>query len=300
MTLPDSGVPGHERTRSARGFDPLGRVLLAALAASAIVTIAAGIYLFHAGWRLDTVGTPSMSPALLVGALVVTEPLGAPATVGDVIVFHPPGDTHTYVHRVVAVGPGPSYRTKGDNDPEPDPWSIPAAAVVGREVLTIPDLGWLLDAGLIFAAALALAAVVGSLFPRWRRWALFDALCVATWLMSLRVHPFVQWQVVTVTHTASHATAWLFNTGILPLRVQTQPGSSVVISPGHSATITGPLGRHIALVGTANLSPWQWVAVAAICALPMVVAAILLAADGKGLGNGPCTQAVVLNSAATK
>jgi len=196
-----------------------------------------------------------MSPTVPVGALVVIRPLVSPAHAGQMIVFHPPGDSHTYIHRIVAVGPGPTYRTKGDNDPRADPWTVPAEDVIGRAATVVPDLGWLLRAGPVVAGAVAAAVIIGLLIPRWRRWAYLDAVCAALLLISLRLHPFVRWQLVTLTRSANRTHAWLFNTGILPIQLRARPGDTSVVASGHSANLAGPVDQHLTIAGTAHLAP---------------------------------------------
>ena len=271
---------GHRRRRRlqrrrARRRRILRHVVTTIAALTLLGSIAAGIWLFHGGWRLTTVTTPSMSPAVPVGSLVITAPLGKPARVGELLVFRPPGNIHTYVHRVVAVGAGPTYRTKGDNDGRPDSWSVPSTSVIGHSVLVIPALGWLVTSAPLLAVALVAAAVVGYLLPRWRRWAVIDAICAAILLVSLRVHPFVRWQVITVTHSATRAAIQLFNTGLLPIAVRALPGSAATVAPGHSATLTGPLGHPITILGATHFTAWQWSAMTAVCALPAAVAIVL-------------------------
>ncbi len=216
-----------------------------------------------------------MSPTVPVGALVVIRPLVSPAHAGQMIVFHPPGDSHTYIHRIVAVGPGPTYRTKGDNDPRADPWTVPAEDVIGRAATVVPDLGWLLRAGPVVAGAVAAAVIIGLLIPRWRRWAYLDAVCAALLLISLRLHPFVRWQLVTLTRSANRTHAWLFNTGILPIQLRARPGDTSVVASGHSANLAGPVDQHLTIAGTAHLAPWQWTPIALVCAAPLIAAVII-------------------------
>jgi signal peptidase I len=250
-------------------------VLLVAVALAVAGALGSGAWLYATGWRLSTVATPSMSPSLPVGAAVVSRPLHAPARVGEVIVFRPPGDTHLYVHKVVAVLPGPSYRTKGDNDALPDPWTVPAGDVVGDVVASVPDLGWLVLGAPLIGAAILGAAVLGVLLPRWRRWLVLDALSAGLLLVSLRLHPFVRWQVVTTSASKGATRAWLFDTGVLPIRVRTVRGD-VVIAPGHAAVIVGHGSRSPLLGVSPDLGHAGWLVVGTVSAVPVAVA--LLAA----------------------
>ncbi len=261
----------HAQGREARSAP---KAVLATLMASLLAPLlAGGAWLAASGWRLTVVSTPSMSPAVPVGALVVTRPARSPVRPGQVIVFHPPGDDHTYVHRVVAVERGPAYRTRGDNDPRSDPWTVPADHVVGQDFLVLPDVGWLVQAGGILAAATAIAVIVGSLLPRLRRWAYLDAASGALLAVSIRVHPFVRWQLVSLTHTAERSRAWLFDTGILPIQVREGIGRAVTVAPGRAATIVGPRSSSVPVSAHVFLTSWEWALICLICISPLVVAA---------------------------
>lgn len=96
---------------------------------------------------LATVTSDSMRPSLERGDWVVLK--NQPSySVHDVVVFSlNPGNA--YVHRVVALAQYPAssggvgYRTKGDANSNPDGWTVPAEAVVGKVVMRIPRLGYL-------------------------------------------------------------------------------------------------------------------------------------------------------------
>lgn len=98
--------------------------------------------------------------------------------VGDVVTYQPPansGVTTLVTHRIVKVGTGrdgvPAFRTKGDANPDPDPWTFSLTATSQPVVrFTVPSLGWVvialadretrmvlvgLPAGLVAAASLA-------------------------------------------------------------------------------------------------------------------------------------------------
>ncbi len=278
MTPPAAAL--HRRHRLYRY---LWRTVFLAAITVVLGALVGGVWLFSNGWRLTTVATPSMSPAIPVGALVITAPLREAGRVGEVIVFRPPGDSHTYIHKIVASLAGPSYHTKGNNDPQPDPWTIPAGNVTGRVAVVVPDLGYLVFAAPILAVAILIGAIVGLLYPRWRRWAIVDSISAAIWLTSLRLHPLVRWQVISVTHLARQTHTWVFDTGILPIRVEARPGTTAGIAPGHSAIVTSPLGHPFTIVGMAHLTSLEWLVLAVICALPMIAA--LLLASGRRPGT---------------
>lgn len=97
-------------------------------------------------WRLLSVETGSMEPAVPAGAGVVVVPTSVDdVRVGDVIAFGAPESGVPTVHRVAAVEAGeegPLFRTRGDANPVPDPWVLSVdGGVVQRVVSVSPDLG---------------------------------------------------------------------------------------------------------------------------------------------------------------
>jgi signal peptidase len=70
--------------------------------------------------------------------------------VGDVITYRPPARTGIpglVTHRIVSIrdrgSNGPSFRTKGDANPKPDPWRFTLSAPTqARVVFSIPYLGY--------------------------------------------------------------------------------------------------------------------------------------------------------------
>ncbi len=66
--------------------------------------------------------------------------------IGDVIVFNAPGAHYPIIHRLIGVQKDSAgaahYRTKGDHNPQADPWLTPYKQVQGRAVLRIPFIGY--------------------------------------------------------------------------------------------------------------------------------------------------------------
>ncbi|WP_179617448.1 signal peptidase I [Nocardioides marinisabuli] len=101
---------------------------------SLLVVVALAFFLFFAvgphvlGYRTATMLTGSMEPGIMVGDVVVTaERPAADVEVGDVITYHIPVEDHRVeTHRVTEVIRGDdgsvAVRTKGDNNPNVDPW----------------------------------------------------------------------------------------------------------------------------------------------------------------------------------
>jgi signal peptidase len=112
----------------------------------AILMLVALLILFapRLGWRVDTVLSGSMVPALKVGGAVVIEPVDPDKVqIGDIITYGSPKDGSLITHRVVQIERhSPLYfRTKGDANEDADPFLVPHQNVVGKVRLHIPLLG---------------------------------------------------------------------------------------------------------------------------------------------------------------
>ena len=98
------------------------------------------------GWRVDTVLSGSMAPALGVGdAVVIRDVDAAGVKVGDVITYQAPGNRRMVVsHRVIDITQRPrlTFTTKGDANEEADNYSVPAQNVMGVVKLSIPLVGY--------------------------------------------------------------------------------------------------------------------------------------------------------------
>jgi signal peptidase len=102
------------------------------------------------GYPLAVVEGRSMVPTYFEGDLLIIkgeQPEKIKA--GDIIVFHSPYDWEKFiVHRVVAKqieGDQIYFLTKGDNNPMPDAWKVPAKNIVGVAIpnIRIPVVGQL-------------------------------------------------------------------------------------------------------------------------------------------------------------
>src|SRR5918911_956673 len=101
------------------------------------------------GYRPVALYSGSMRPTLPVGSLAVDRIVRASdVRVGDMITFANPYEPRKLVtHRVVAVvraAHGLGYRTRGDANPERDPWTIRLPARVGRVSFDVPWAGYAL------------------------------------------------------------------------------------------------------------------------------------------------------------
>ncbi len=97
---------------------------------------------------LAAVESRSMEPTLKPGDLIVVKGVKpGELKVGDIILFKDPlGRGRYIVHRIVGIVVNNGrvfYRTKGDNNPSPDPWKVSEDLVVGKVVWVIPYLGYI-------------------------------------------------------------------------------------------------------------------------------------------------------------
>ena len=116
---------------------------------------------------MTIVSGPSMEPRFHTGDLVIARP--APTyNVGDIVIYAVPDKlyrSHRVVHRVIDRTEG-VYVTKGDNQDHADPWAIPHANILGREVVAIGRGGYFL-AYLHNPIYLALVFSVAVMYTFW-------------------------------------------------------------------------------------------------------------------------------------
>jgi len=103
-------------------------------------------FALHTEYPVLVVVSGSMVPTLERGDLIVVRGIEpGEITVGTIIVFHSPRDYETLiVHRVYGLeqkGNEIYFRTKGDYNPRPDDWMIPANYVVGVFIARVPYVG---------------------------------------------------------------------------------------------------------------------------------------------------------------
>ncbi len=84
-----------------------------------------------------------MVPSLYPGDLVITKP-AENYHVGDIVAYIAPGG-YVIIHRIVGRVNSTCYITKGDANPVPDPWIVCKNNIVGKVILRIPLLGYVLD-----------------------------------------------------------------------------------------------------------------------------------------------------------
>ena len=144
-----------------------------------LMVVAVFIYLApHLGWRVDAVLSGSMEPRLQVGSLVVTRPVEAETIVaGDIITFRPSTVGENLItHRVISIGQSsPLYfKTKGDANDNPDPFTVPARNLVGKIYLHVPYWGYFTEFsktpfGFLFAVVIpGIIIIVAYITTLWR------------------------------------------------------------------------------------------------------------------------------------
>ena len=112
-------------------------VMAVAIAITAVVVV--GSWVGH--WRFDTVLTGSMRPSIQPGDVEILVPQATSAIrVGQIVAFHPPHQTFTVTHRVIALSHhhGVWITTKGDANNVRDPWG--AVHIIGSSVWVVHDV----------------------------------------------------------------------------------------------------------------------------------------------------------------
>ncbi|MCH1868503.1 signal peptidase I [Nocardioides sp. CFH 31398] len=152
VRTPRAAAAGSRSSSSAaglRGLRRLGTVVLWTAMAFGIATfafLAIGPHVL--GYRTATMLTGSMEPGISPGDVIVSVPRPASeVAVGDVISYHIPVEDHRVeTHRVVEVSyaedGAPVVVTKGDANPNKDPWTAHLAGdTVWQQVAVVPHLG---------------------------------------------------------------------------------------------------------------------------------------------------------------
>jgi signal peptidase len=169
---------------------PLGRRFLASLRRPANIAFYGVLIVVLTAWWVElrptsilggpatfiTVKGISMLPTLKTGDFVLAEAQSA-YHIGDLVVYRVPegqiGAGDDLIHRIVAGNATVGFTLKGDNNPAPDPWTVPRSDILGKKALVIPGFGGTLlvlrsplFAGLA-AALIAMWVVLSP--PEWMR-----------------------------------------------------------------------------------------------------------------------------------
>lgn len=142
-------------------------VLIAVAVVLALLLVGMRVF----GFQIYTILSPSMEPKYPTGAIIyVKEVDTASLKEGDVITFQLT-ETMTATHRIIELVPNKEnpneilYRTKGDNNDEPDNSLVKPDGVLGKVVFSIPLLGVLASyiqtrSGLYVCLAIAAALML--------------------------------------------------------------------------------------------------------------------------------------------
>jgi signal peptidase len=135
-----SRVKSGKRMRNASM--PAGWILTTVLAV-AIVWFAVGVFPI----KPFLVPSGSMVPVINPGDVVIVVPVQTDAIkVGEIIEYRNVKENINIVHRVIAItgnASNLSFITKGDANGSPDPDPVSPQAVIGREIIVIPKIGWI-------------------------------------------------------------------------------------------------------------------------------------------------------------
>ena len=99
------------------------------------------------GYEFKGVVGNSMEPVISEEDIVIIDTNYQEFRQGDIICFRYQinGEEYLFTHRIVEIN-DKWIQTKGDNMPEPDPYLVKRADIVGKEILTLPKLGILIRA----------------------------------------------------------------------------------------------------------------------------------------------------------
>ncbi|MBA7588482.1 hypothetical protein ES708_30540 [subsurface metagenome] len=114
--------------------------------ALALIFVGVAFLYFSPGYDMRLVRSESMKPAINMGDMVITGPLGGPLNgeveAGTIITYERGAELVT--HRVLSVE-GETLVTKGDAVEDADPWAVTLSDVSGVYLFKIPYIGYLAD-----------------------------------------------------------------------------------------------------------------------------------------------------------
>ncbi len=119
----------------------------------AIALVITAFYFVKHSMPFSVIVGTSMNPVLNTGDLITNEEISpSEVAVGDIIAYRIPPMLQKYykclpvvAHRVIEIKDtttGLIYRTKGDNNPREDPWSVRDCDLIGKVDQQIPYLGF--------------------------------------------------------------------------------------------------------------------------------------------------------------
>ena len=290
------GSPAHAATVPARRFGrrrrsapPLARVARVLVGGAVTVLCAVLLWWWAVGGTWLTVSTPSMGRDAPVGTLLwVKHTDVGDIRVGDVVTFRTPdgqiedaGPTKTYTHRVVARNPDGTLTTKGDLNGAVDAWRVDQDDLVGRVAARWWGVGWLVKAlpllvlgGIAWWVLTAVLATKGSRAPL----RLMGVAVLASAAIYMHNPLFGATQLSFVPLGPPGARATYVGTGLLPVRLEADDASPVLVHAGEKRSIltTQQTGDGRYEVDLEPTIPWQtWVVVVVACLAPAVWSVIV-------------------------
>lgn len=301
VTTPPDGV-ARNRVPPRRGPDRAGTPAVALVARVIVGAAVLGLCVVVVGWwaiggRWFIVRTPSMATYAPVGTLVWVRPTQiSDLHVGDVITFHPPAlapgvfgraaasdaaPSETVTHRVFAVERDGTVETKGDLNGVRDPWRINQAHLVGRVIVRMPGVGWLVKAFPVLLPGLAALVVLTGLFASKRLRAPLRIVGAAV-LVAAAIYVynplFGAMELGFASLGGRGAEATYVGTGLMPVQLRAQGVPTVVIHPGQKRSIvsTHLNPHHQYQVHVVPTVPWEiWALILAASLAPAVWSVIV-------------------------
>jgi len=153
-------------------LDKLARSVLAAIIALTIVALAGAILMDLQGYKLLSVQTDSMLPAIRPGDALIIAPAHYKVKPGDVVSYHSPKNPKVIItHRLISADAKTrQLKTQGDKLQRPDP-AFSSELLSGKAIAIAPKLGLAIDllfrpifliALIYLPAVLLLSAEVGK------------------------------------------------------------------------------------------------------------------------------------------
>jgi signal peptidase I len=124
-------------------FKIVVNILLFALIAIGILVVFSFVP-FPGNYKIFTVQSGSMAPAIRTGSLIFVKPMGD-YNVGDVVTRRTTDPKVTITHRVFSkeeINGQIAFETKGDANNAPDSEKFTKEGIIGREFLAVPYLGY--------------------------------------------------------------------------------------------------------------------------------------------------------------
>ena len=95
-------------------------------------------------YKLFVVMSGSMEPTIKTGSVVVVKPEKTYVK-GDVITFQDPTKSKTTITHRIFEASGSAFLTKGDANKTPDTTEIRKGQILGKEILTVPFIGFVIN-----------------------------------------------------------------------------------------------------------------------------------------------------------